>query len=139
MNPNAVPHIAAFDPLTVRRSGASRRDSSMLRLCGHGWRLGFGVQRKSVSFNISAKTKSPAVANKDEALKNLVAKLHSFFSRQIESGDVRNGVGVQLLLSLPAPEALSPSFTSCFCGVRCEQTLQRGRVPQTSLRAVGQK
>src|SRR5579862_7381259 len=67
------------------------------------------------------KTKPPAVARSDEALKYRVGKLHAFFP---VSGSKAAMWGTALgfnCSSLSPPQKLSPSFTSCLCGVMCEQ------------------
>src|SRR5437879_4079726 len=69
------------------------------------------------------KTKPPAVANRDEALKYLVAKLQAFFPvKGSKAAMCGTALGFNCSSRRP-PQKLSPSLTSfCLWGVRCEQT-----------------
>src|ERR1700740_2391211 len=67
------------------------------------------------------KTKLPAVVNRDEALKYLVGNVQAFFPvRGSKAAMCGTALGFNCS-SLSPPQKLSPSFTSCLCGVMCEQ------------------
>src|SRR5690348_18374914 len=68
------------------------------------------------------KTKSPAVARSEDALKYLVAKLHCFFPVRGSKAAMCGTALGSVTSSLSPPQKLSPSWTSCRCGVRREQT-----------------